>query len=123
MDAREFSPGFRFSTFDAVILFVGGFISADTAAVMPWPGIAIAFVIAHFFLFCNIVRMTRPFELVWGGLFLLLAAGTILVGHPRWPVTLAISFAATLTLVILEMRKPSYHGVFWQHINPKLPQW
>ena len=23
----------------------------------------------------------------------------------------------------LELRKPSYHGIFWQKLNPKLPEW
>jgi hypothetical protein len=26
-------------------------------------------------------------------------------------------------LVIFEMRKPSYHGVFWRRVNPNLRQW
>jgi hypothetical protein len=26
-------------------------------------------------------------------------------------------------VVIVEMRKPSYHGVGWQRINPGLPAW
>jgi hypothetical protein len=122
-NARTFGPGFRFSKLDAIILLVGLYISADTAAVYPWLGIAIGFVIAHFFLFCNLVRMARPFELAWSALFVLLASSTIVVGSPPWPVTLAISFAVTVVLVGLEMRKPSYHGVFWRQINPGLPQW
>jgi hypothetical protein len=121
--ARTFRPGFRFSKLDAVILLVGLYISADTASVYPWVGIAIGFVIAHFFLFCNLVRMARPSELAWSALFVLLASSTILVGSPQWPMTLAISFAVTVVLIGLEMRKPSYHGVFWRQINPELLQW
>jgi hypothetical protein len=122
-NARTFRPGFRFSKLDAIILLVGLYISADTAALYPWVGIAICFVIAHFFLFCNLVRMSRPSELAWSALFVLLATSTIRVGSPQWPATLAISFAATVALTGLEMRKPSYHGVFWRQINPELPQW
>lgn len=123
MAAREFSPGFRFSIRDAIVLFVGLYVAGDTAAVMPWLGIAIGFVILHFFLFCNVVRMERSAELAWAAVLVLLAASTTILGIPRWPGTLAITFATTIALVVLEMRKPSYHGVFWRQINPGLPQW
>jgi hypothetical protein len=26
-------------------------------------------------------------------------------------------------VVVAEMLKPSYHGVGWQRINPRLPEW
>jgi hypothetical protein len=122
-NVRTFRPGFRFTKLDAIFLLVGLYISADTAAVHPWLGIAIGFVIVHFFLFCNLVRMARPFELAWSALFLVLASSTVFAGSPPWPVTMAISFAVTVVLIGLETRKPSYHGVFWSQINPELPQW
>jgi hypothetical protein len=99
------------------------YVAGDTAAVFAWPGIAIGFVIAHFFIFCNLVRMDRSSELVWACLFVILAASITLAGRPQWPLTLAIAFVVTACLVFLEIRKPSYHGVFWQRINPNLPQW
>ena len=95
----------------------------DTAAVWPWLGISIGFVVAHFFLFCNVVRMERLGELAWAGVFVLLYASTTLTGVPQWPVTLAISLAVTIVFVVLEMRMPSYHGVFWRKVNPRLPDW
>jgi hypothetical protein len=121
--APVFSPGFRFSRLDAIVLFVGLSIAANVAAVHRWPGIGIGFVVAHFFIFCNAVRMERPAELTWAAIFVLLAASTILTGAPTWPVMLAVSFAVAVVLIALETRKPSYHGVFWRHINPGLPQW
>jgi hypothetical protein len=123
MNARTFNPGFRFSKLDAIVLMFGFIGSAGLAAIMPWIGAAIAFVIAHFFLFCNLVRMGRRFELLWAALFLVLAALTILRGQPAWPITFAISFAGTVLLIALELRRPSYHGVFWQYVNPNLSQW
>jgi hypothetical protein len=121
--AREFNPGFRFSRFDAVALFLLLYVCGDMAAVIPPLGIAMGFVVAHFFLFCNLLRMSRSLELTWSGLFLALAGLTILMGSPAWVVTFAISFVATVVLAVVEMRKASYHGVFWQRINPGLPQW
>jgi hypothetical protein len=123
VDTRTFSPGLRFSKLDAIILFVGIYIAADTAAVMLWPGIAICFVIAHFFLFCNLIRMDRSSELVWAALIVILFTFTIRTGRPPWPLTLAIAFLGAAFLIFIELRKPSYHGVFWRLINPNLPQW
>lgn len=97
--------------------------AGDLAAVMFWPGIAILFVVGHFFLFCNVVRMSRPSELIWAGLFIAMMTSTMLAGAPSWPMTLALSFATTIVLVALEVRKPSYHGVFWRRLNPRLPEW
>ena len=123
MDGKTFSPGFRFSKIDAAVLFIGGYIGMDLAAVVLWPGIAICFVVANFFLFCNVVRMRRTFELIWSAIFILLMAATMLFDVLSWPVTFVISFVVTLLLVALELTRPSYHGAFWQAINPRLPHW
>jgi len=34
-----------------------------------------------------------------------------------------VIFGSTIICVAVEMRKPSYHGVGWKWINPKLPEW
>lgn len=86
-------------------------------------GFVIAFVLGHFFLFCNVVRMARPLELAWAGVFVALAAATIMLDTPGWLVTASVSLAATVVVVMVETRKPSYHGVGWQRINPGLPAW
>jgi hypothetical protein len=123
MVERRFRPGFRFSTLDFFVLILVGWTGADSAAVNFWPGIAILFVLAHFFLFCNIIRMARSSELVWAALFLTASTFTILVGAPVWPLTFGISFVATIALITLEARKPSYHGIYWRKLNPDLPRW
>lgn len=83
----------------------------------------LAFVVGHFFVFCNVIRMARQLELIWAGLFLLLSLGTVVVGAPSWPQTLLLSFAGTITLIAIQLRRPSYHGVLWQRVNPGLPEW
>ena len=122
MPSDEFQPGFRCTPLDLVIL-LGGAAAAGAALVWlePWVGFVVAFVVGHFFLFCNVFRIARVLELVWAALFVVLAAGTVSVGFPGWPITAGISL--TVVVVILEMLKPSYHGVFWQQINPGLRQW
>lgn len=88
-----------------------------------WWGFLPAFVLAHFFLFCNVVRMARPLELVWAGVFVVLAGATIAFEIPSWLVTAMVSLLVTVVVVVVEIRKPSYHGVGWKFVNPGLPAW
>jgi hypothetical protein len=120
---KKFQPGFRFSLLDSVVLAIALIVGGGVSVGLFWPGMAILFVVGHFFLFCNVVRMSRPSELVWAGFFVALMTSTMLAGAPSWPMTLTLSFAATVVLVALEVRKPSYHGAFWQRLNPGLPEW
>jgi hypothetical protein len=123
MAAGKFAPGFRFSILDGVVLVVGTISSFVLGQFVWWWGFSAGFVLAHFFLFCNVVRLARPLELTWAAVFLALAVSTVMAGMPGWPVTAALSVAATLGLVAVEMRKPSYHGAGWRKINPRLPEW
>lgn len=118
-----FQPGFRISTLDVLILAVGAIASAVMWTQVWWAGFVIAYVVGHFFLFCNVFRVARPLELTWGGIFVLLAASTIAFDRPTWPVTIISSLAVTVIVIGLEMRKPSYHGALWSILNPGLLQW
>ncbi|MES2943149.1 MAG: hypothetical protein V4772_09805 [Pseudomonadota bacterium] len=121
--AKPFSPGFRMSLLDGAVLLVGIAASAWAAQIDVWLGLLILFTVGHFFLFCNIVRMARALELVWTAIFLLLAVCSFLLGWPGLPVVFALTLGLTGVLVFVHARRPSYHGVFWQRINPGLPDW
>jgi len=123
MPEPTFQPGFRLSAFDVVVLVAGGAASAYTMSADRWLGVAIAFVVLHFFLFCNLLRMSRPLERLWAGSFLLLSAGAGSLGLWSWPVALAASLGVTATVALIELRRPSYHGVGWRTLNPALPDW
>ena len=123
MPRREFSPGFRLSMIDIVVLIAATAVVILLLGSYTWISGVVAFVLAHFFLFCNIIRMSRPLELLWAGIFVLLAAGTMLYSLPGWPLTYLLSAIVTVIVSTVEMRKPSYHGVLWQRINPTLRQW
>jgi hypothetical protein len=69
------------------------------------------------------VRMARPLELLWAGIYVVLAGATIVFESPGWLLTTLVSLLVTVIVVLIEMRKPSYHGVGWQRINPELPAW
>jgi len=82
MNLAAFAPDFRFSVVDGFVL-VGGVAGTIVLSIFAWwEGFAIGFVIAHFFLFCNVVRMARRLELLWGGVFVALAGATIAIGTP-----------------------------------------
>lgn len=124
MTEQTFSPGFRFSRLDAIMLVTFGLLAFYLAAELdPWVGAAAGFAVGHFFLFCNVLRMARPLELTWAGAFvgLSIAAGRFaLIG---WPVVFALSVGLTIVVAAIEMSKPSYHGVGWQSVNPGLVEW
>jgi hypothetical protein len=119
----DFKPGFRFSTTDAAVLAVGLISAAVCCGITALGAVLLLFVLAHFFVFCNVIRMSRLPELIWAAAFLLLASTAILTGKPSWPIVFAAAFALTVLLIGVELRKPSYHGVLWQSINPDLPHW
>jgi hypothetical protein len=123
MPASRFAPGFRLSKLDVVVLVVGTLLSLGLAAAGSWLALVVAWVIGHFFLFCNVFRLSRPLELVWAAVFVVLAGSTAATHYPGWAATTAISLAATVVVVAVEMRKPSYHGILWQRINPGLRAW
>ena len=101
----------------------GGLAAVALGRLDPWVGIAVAFVVCHFFLFCNVLRMSRPPELVWAGVFMALAVVAVVTGALSWPVVLASSAALTVALAVRESHRPSYHGVGWRRLNPQLPAW
>jgi len=123
MPQRTFAPGPRMSTLDAVVLILGAISTFALASVNGWIALAVAFVVAHFFLFCNVLRMSRRLELIWAAAFVALAIAAMVYGVLRWPIVFGLSAAVTLCVTILEIRSPGYHGVGWQSLNPRLPEW
>jgi hypothetical protein len=123
MQSREFQPGCRLSTIDVVVLLAAIIAAALAYGYQPWLSMTIVFVFGHFYLFCNVFRLSRLPELIWAALFLGLAISTMLADWPGWPTTFAVSAVATIFLIANEMRQPSYHGLWWETVNPGLPQW
>jgi hypothetical protein len=123
MPTREFQPGFRFSIIDGSVIILAAVTAVALWPTAGWISFIIAFVVTHFSLFCNVFRVTRPLELAWSGLFIVLIYCTITFGQPAWLVSIAISLLATAVVNALTMRRPSYHGVLWKSINPKLREW
>jgi hypothetical protein len=119
----EFQPGVRLSMSDKIILFIGGVVAISLAMVELTASFIVMFVVGHFFLFCNVFRISRPPELIWSAIFVSSSIMTITVGYPGWVLTIAISLLFSIAFIIREIRLPSYHGILWQRINPPLEEW
>lgn len=118
-----FNPGFRLSLFDVLVLIAGMIGAFVVGSQVWWAGLVIAFVVGHFFLFCNVFRIARKPELIWASVFILLTSSTALTQKPAWTVTFTLSFLVAVVLIYLETKKPHYHGIGWQRINPGLREW
>lgn len=123
MPPRTFDPGFRIDRIDVLVLVAGAVATVLLATVEWWMGLVVGFAVGHFFLFCNVFRVGKPLELTWSAIFVVLSASTIVTGQPGWPVTIALTLAATLVVIVAQMRRPSYHGIAWQRLNPNLRTW
>ncbi len=123
MTTIKFKPGFRLSITDAIVLIAGGVAAIFLARVEVFTSFIIMFVLGHFFLFCNVFRISRPPELIWATVFTGLSIMTITVGFPGWTVTTVISLLTSVCCIIREIKLPSYHGILWQKFNPGLEEW
>ncbi len=119
----EFRPGVRLSGIDVFVLLLGTVAVFSISPIVLWLGFAIGFVVAHFFLFCNVFRISRTPELIWASLYLTLAISTLAYEQPGWLITTLIMVCISAVLIAVEMRKPSYHGIGWRRINPGLRDW
>ena len=119
----EFKPGFRFSVLDGMILAAALLLAILVFPYSPNYSVLVGFVVLHFFLFCNVVRMSRIPELIWATVFLALFSCQLKLSVPSFNTALALSSFVTAILVAIEIRRPSYHGIFWKTLNPKLPEW
>ena len=112
--------GFRFSLTDAIVLVFG---AAATWALwqqdLPiwW---MIPCVVGHFFLFCNVFRVRRTYELIWAAMFLLNTGYWLNHDAMGWNPTLLWQLPVTLVAIIAELRSANYHGIGARRINPKL---
>jgi hypothetical protein len=112
--------GFRFSLTDAVVIVmcsVAAYLLARIDHPLWWVLLIVA---GHFFIFCNVFRVRRRFEVGWAISFLLNCAVWILLGHLDWIHVLLTQLPFTAAAVFAEVRSNRYHGIFAQSANPRL---
>ena len=122
MPAAAFRPGFRFSILDGAVLVCGGFGAVAVARVSIEFAVLAVVAVFHFFLFCNVFRVSRPLELLWSAFFLACVGVRALADVP-WSILGGAVLAATVIVVWRQALKESYHGVLWRWLNPELPAW
>jgi len=123
MRETKFQPGFRLSIVDAAVLLLGIFGSLWFWPRTPWLGFAIAFVVGHFFFFCNVFRVSRGLELLWTAGYLLITFFTLRFHPTEWRSMALLPLVMTALVIRSEIRKPSYHGIGWRRLNPRLTEW
>ncbi len=77
-------------------------------------------VAAHFFLFCNVFRVRRRWEVVWAVVFIVNCVVWLWFGCLDWLRVLSIQLPVTAYLIVAEVRGDRYHGVFARWANPRL---
>lgn len=110
--------GFRFSRSDLFIVLAGVFVVWYGAQRNRDLAILTAFVLGHFFLFCNVFRVGERAELAWAGLLLLnvVIVGAVVGGS--WWIALPLQCGVTAIIIARTFRRPDYHGIGCQRINP-----
>lgn len=116
------TAGFRLSAVDAIVLALGAI--ATVVSVRPLGPMAGIFPMAvgHFFLFCNVFRLRRRYELAWTAIFLANFTAWTFTEF-SWVGVLAIQLPVTAIVVALEVRSPRYHGIGASRLNARLPEY
>jgi len=107
-------PGLRLSVGDVAfgsVCIAAGFLLTERLGAYAWTA---AVVMTHFFLFCNVFRVRRRYELAWAacfsGVFLWHAFARELV----WSDVLLWQTPFTALAIGLELASANYHGVCWR---------
>lgn len=103
--------GFRFSVVDAIAII--GCAAVTVAVRKPLGDLAwlLPITLAHFFLFCNVFRVHRYFELAWAGLFITNVVAWTLAGCFSWSSVLAVQTPITLIGIVASLCSANYHGI------------
>lgn len=120
--AHPRTAGFRLSIVDTIVLLLGA--AATVASIGPLGPMAGLFPMAvgHFFLFCNVFRVRRRYELAWTAVFLVNFTAWTFTEF-SWPGVLAIQLPVTALAIALEIRSPRYHGILAARLNPRLAKY
>lgn len=120
--AIKFDPGFRISLTDAVFLLLVCVGAAFTFNSYGSAGFIVITPAIQFFLFCNVFRIRRMAELIWAGLFLA-GSTAIYANDVSLMYCLLMGLGLGALIIAYELRHPSYHGIFWEKVNPALKTW
>lgn len=121
IDLGKRRRGFRLSVIDLLAIAIctmGMLMSMPILGEIAW---LFPITLGHFFLFCNVFRIRREFELFWAGVFVANVACWALAGRFDWLTVLTVQTPLTATLIITECFSPSYHGIFCKQVVDSSP--
>lgn len=116
------SCGFRCSWWDALVIIVAGmlaFLLYHYDIEVWW---IVPAVTGHFFLFCNVFLVWRRLELIWAGFFVTIVVWCMMEGELGWRPAMFYVCPVTLTVILLQLKSPWYHGVGARRLNPRLDE-
>jgi hypothetical protein len=112
--------GFRFSATDAAVILVLAVSACALARLGNELWLLLVIVAGHFFLFCNVFRVRRKFELVWAASFIFNTGLWLWFDEVTWLRIFLCQLPLTLVVVGAEIKSAHYHGVFASRLNRKL---
>ncbi len=118
-DSREFKRtcGFRFFPTDAVVIVLGVIGTIVLWRYLLRYALIIGFVVANFFLFCNVFRVRRSYELTWSTIFIVNCILWWLFGDGNVIGMILFQIPVTGIAITLEIFSPRYHGIFAKKWN------
>lgn len=111
------APGARLAVSDLGVIAGGVAATLWLRGLVPELAWLPAFVLGHFFLFCNLVRLRTRRELTWCAVFVANFLGHVALGRLEGASVLAWQAPLTLALVGLEVRSPGYRGIFCDRLR------
>ena len=122
VNSKPRTCGFRFSITDGLAIIIATILTVIALPEIGSLAWVILFVLGHFFLFCNVFRIPPKPELIWAGTFLLnMTTFTFL------PLNIFENFIfqlpITFFLIIKEVFKPTYHGIYSLKINKEIDKY
>ena len=123
-DRPRRTAGFRLSIVDVLFIAaaaVATILLRKRLDTLVW---VIPFSVGHFFLFCNVFRVRRAYELAWVAAFFVNIVSWAAAARLQWPIVFATQLPFTLMAIVLEMRSREYHGIGSRRINAAhLDEW
>jgi hypothetical protein len=109
--------GFRFAWTDGIAI-----IACALTTRIAWPylgdlSLLFPFVLAHFFLFCNVFRIRRSLELFWSAAFLIVCVIWLRTGHFTLAHVFWTQLPISLLVIAIGFCQRDYHGVGYKHVS------
>lgn len=117
---KQRTYGIRFSLPDGIVIAITILITWYFWENWNSVVLMLPVVLGHFFLFCNVFRIHRKYELIWASSFVINCLfWVVFMGNFSWTAILLTQSPMTLILILLGIRHPTYHGIFARRINSK----